>query len=72
MKWIPSEYLENLTKGMKDMFDFAASNRDAAALRASARLEVQTFKLVTRFGYWTKTPKRELIPSFGPNGKAPF
>ena len=36
VEWIPSEFVENLRKSMKSMFDFAASNRDAAALKASA------------------------------------
>ena len=36
VEWIASEFVNNLKKDMRDMFDFAARNRDAAALRASA------------------------------------
>ena len=34
--WIASEFVDQQRKEMRAMFDFAAANRDAAALKASA------------------------------------
>ena len=36
VEWIASEFVDQQRREMKAMFDFAAANRDAAALRASA------------------------------------
>ena len=36
VEWIVSEFAENLKKMMRKMFNFAARNRDARALRTSA------------------------------------
>ena len=36
VEWIASEFVDQQRKEMRVMFDFAAANRDAAALKASA------------------------------------
>ena len=36
VEWITSEFVDQLRRKMKAMFDFATANRDAAALKASA------------------------------------
>ena len=36
VQWIASEFVDQQRKEMREMFDFAAANRDAAALKASA------------------------------------
>ena len=36
VEWISSEFVDQQRKEIRAMFDFAAANRDAAALKASA------------------------------------
>ena len=55
VEWITSEFAENLKREMREMLNFAASNRNAAALRASAIVDrtVQgaNFQEGERFGF---------------------
>ena len=76
VEWIPSEFVENLKKGMKSMFDFAASNRDAAALKASALTErtVRGANFQTGDKVWLldQNTKKGVNPKLRPKWKGPF
>ena len=62
-EWIASGFVDQQKKEMRAMFDFAAANRDAAALRASTLYDRMVrganFKSETRCGSCIKARRQE-------------
>ena len=76
VEWIASEFAENLRKDMKEMFDFAASNRDAAALRASALVDRTVrgvnFQVGDKVWVLDQNTKKGVNPKLRPRWKGPY
>ena len=76
VEWIASEFVDQQRREMRAMFDFAAANRDAAALKASALYDRTIrgidFKIGDRVWLLDQSTKVGVNPKLRPRWKGPY